>query len=415
MNEIVKRPFITHQQVKEITATYPTPFHIYDEQGIRENMRAFNAAFAWNAGFKNYFAVKATPTPAILHLLQEEGSGFDCSSLTELVLMEKVGVVGEEIMFTSNNTAVAEFQKARQMNVLINLDDLNHLSYLEHHTGLPKVLSFRFNPGTLKSGNSIIGHPEESKFGVTKAQLFEGYNMAKQKGVTRFGLHTMVASNELDNSYFVETAVLLFELIAELSTQLGITFDFVNLGGGLGIPYRLEETAVDLNQISHGIQQAYEKMIIGNGLPPLKLFMECGRFVTGPLGLLISTVQHVKQSYKTYVGLDASMHNLMRPALYGAYHHISVFGANPTDPHVEMDITGSLCENNDKFAIKRHLPHLNPGDLIAMHDTGAHGYAMGFNYNGKLRSGELLWHGNGRFSEIRRPETIEDYFRTMVF
>ncbi|MEM7336053.1 MAG: diaminopimelate decarboxylase [Chloroflexota bacterium] len=410
-----KRPFLTHEQALSIMAQYPTPFHIYDAKGIQANMAAFNDAFRWNTGFKNYFAVKATPTPAILRILQAEDSGFDCSSLTELALMEKLGISGEQIMFTSNNTAVVAFKKAREMNVIINLDDLNHLTYLEQHASLPDVISFRYNPGTLKSGNTIIGHPQESKFGITKGQLFEGYRLAKDKGITRFGLHTMVASNELNHAYFVETAVLLFELIAELSSQLGIHFEFVNLGGGLGIPYRPDETAVDLQQVSHGIQQAYRQIIVANGLPDLRLFMECGRFITGPFGLLISKVQHVKQSYKTYIGLDANMNHLMRPALYGAYHHISIFGKEGVKPQDEVDVTGSLCENNDKFAINRLLPHLDVEDIIAIHDTGAHGHAMGFNYNGKLRSGELLLKENGTIVEIRRPETIEDYFGPMKF
>ncbi len=409
-----KRPFLTHKRLKEIVSQYPTPFHIYDEKGIRDNMQRFNSAFQWNEGFKNYFAVKATPTPAILKILKDEGSGFDCSSHTELTLMERLHISGEEIMFTSNNTAVYEFEKARQMDVLINLDDVEHLTYLEKHAGLPEAISFRFNPGKLKEGNKIIGHPEESKFGMTKAQLFEGYQLAQNKGISRFGLHTMVASNELSSDYFIETAVLLFELIAELSQKLGIQFEFVNLGGGLGIPHRPGETAVDLNQVSIGIQQAYEKIILGNGFPPLSLFMECGRFVTGPYGLLISTVQHVKKSYKTYIGLDASMNNLMRPALYGAYHHISTFGQEQS--HINpVDVTGSLCENNDKFAINRPLPPLKAGDLVAIHDSSAHRYAMGFNYNGRLRSGELLLKEDGSFVEIRRPENVEDYFQTMIF
>lgn len=410
-----KKLFTTPQQLQIITQIYPTPFHLYDERGIRRNMRAFNDAFSWNSGFKNYFAVKATPTPAILKILQEEGSGFDCSSFTELALVEQLGILGAEVMFTSNNTAVSEFQKARQMNVLINLDDLNHFPFLEARASLPPIISFRYNPGQLKAGNAIIGQPQEAKFGVTREQLFTGYQLALSKGIRRFGLHTMVASNELDGAYFVETAVLLFELIITLHQQLNIQFEFVNLGGGIGIPYRPDESPVDIRHVSRQIKTAYEQIILANGHPPLNIFMECGRFVTGPYGILVATVQHVKESYKQYIGLDASMHNLMRPALYGAYHHITAVGKEAVTESVVVDVTGSLCENNDKFAINRQLPPLQSGDLIAIHDTGAHGYAMGFNYNGKLRSAELLLKSDGSVTQIRRPETVEDYFRTMVW
>lgn len=407
--------FISQTQLQTILQTHPTPFHLYNEVGIRQTMRQMNTAFAWNDGFMNYFAVKATPNPTILHILQEEGSGFDCSSLTELILMERLGVGGNAVMLTSNNTAVTTFQKARQLNAIINLDDINHLPFLETHASLPPIISFRYNPGALKSGNLIIGHPQESKFGVTREQLFAAYALAKEKGIGRFGLHTMVASNELDGRYFVETAVLLFSLIAELSQKLNIRFDFVNLGGGIGIPYRPEETAVDIQHLSKEIEAAYNRIIVANGLAPMAVIMECGRFITGPHAILVTAVQHIKESYKRFVGLDASMHNLMRPALYGAYHHITPIGKEQAVHSARYDITGSLCENNDKFAINRALPEMAAGDIVAIHDTGAHGYAMGFNYNGQLRSAELLWREDETAVLIRRAETVEDYFQTMIF
>lgn len=402
-------------RLRAIAAQWPTPFHLYDEKAIRANARRLKSAFAWNAGFRNYFAVKAAPNPYLMRILQEEGFGADCSSLPELLLSEKVGLPGEAIMFTSNDTPAEEFVKARALGANINLDDISHIPFLESACGLPELVCFRYNPGPLKGGNAIIGKPEEAKYGFTREQLFEGYRLLKEKGVRRFGLHTMVASNELNPQYFVDTAILLFDLIVELREKLGIAFEFVNLGGGIGIPYRPEQTAVDLEAVGEGIRKAYEERLIAKGHPELKIYLECGRCVTGPYGYLVSTVRHLKRTYRDYVGMDACMADLMRPALYGAYHHITVLGKENA-PHDHLyDVTGSLCENNDKFAIARALPEIVPGDLLVFHDAGAHGHAMGFNYNGKLRSAELLLREDGSVVQIRRAETVEDYFATLDF
>jgi diaminopimelate decarboxylase len=407
-----KIPF-TLEQIREITAHYPTPFHIYDEQAILENARLLNKAFSWNKGFKEFFAVKALPNPCILKILQEEGFGCDCSSMAELVLSEKSGITGENIVFTSNDTPAEEYIKAKALGAIINLDDISHIPFLEKNAGLPEMICLRYNPGALKEGNHIIGHPEEAKYGFVREQLFEGYKIAKKKGVKRFGLHTMVASNELDPDYFIETAEILFDLAVEISKQTGISFEFINLGGGIGIPYHPGQQAVDMNIVSNGIKHLYDKIILGNGHPPLKLFLESGRMITGPYGYLVTTAIHVKKTFKNFLGLDASMHNLMRPALYGAYHHITVMGKEHLPVNMTYDVTGSLCENNDKFAINRPLPETLPGDIVVIHDTGAHGHAMGFNYNGKLRSSELLLRKNGSVTQIRRAETLDDLFATL--
>lgn len=407
-------PF-TKKQLEEIIEKYPTPFHIYDEKAMRENAREFKNAFSWNEGFKEYFAVKAAPNPYLMKILHKEGFGADCSSLAELIMAEKTGIIGDEIMFTSNDTPAAEFLKAEELGALINLDDVSHIKYLEQYAGLPDLICFRYNPGRLKKGNVIIGHPEDAKYGFTHKQLLEGYKICKDKGIKRFGIHTMVASNELEAGYFVETAEILFHLIVELSHKLNIRFEFVNIGGGIGIPYRPEQERIDLQAASLGIKEKYEKIIVANGLDPIKLYTECGRYITGPYGYLISRVLHIKNTYKKFAGLDACMANLMRPALYGAYHHITVVGKEKKPHDIIYDVTGSLCENNDKFAIDRLLPELQRDDIIAIHDTGAHGYAMGFNYNGKLRSAELLLRENGEVIPIRRPETMDDYFATLDF
>jgi diaminopimelate decarboxylase len=407
-------PF-TEAQIKDIIATYPTPFHIYDEKGMIEYARKFNAAFSWNPGFKEFYAIKAAPNPYLMKILKAQGFGIDCSSLAELHIAERVGMRGEDIMFTSNDTTAEEFRKAMELGAIINLDDIEHISFMEKNAGLPELVCFRYNPGALKDGNMIIGNPEDSKYGFTREQMFEGYKILIEKGVKRFGIHTMVASNELDPDYFVETAEIVFDLIAELSAKYGIRFEFANLGGGIGIPYKNEHKPVDLEYMSAGIKKSYEKNIVGNGLAPLKIFFEAGRAITGPFGFLISRVLHVKDTYKKYIGLDASMQNLMRPALYGAYHHITVLGKEGQPCNKMYDVTGSLCENNDKFAINRLLPETNPGDILLIHDTGAHGHSMGFNYNGKLRSAELLLRENGEVVLIRRAETIEDYFATLDF
>ena len=404
------------QTLEEIIEKYPTPFHLYDEQAIRNNVRRLFKAFSWVPSFREHFAVKATPNPALLKILHEEGVGADCSSLAELLLADMAGIKGEEIMLTSNDTPADEFQKALSLGAIINLDDLTHLDYIEKNAGLPNVLSFRYNPGPLMAnGNDIIGKPEEAKYGVTKEQLIEGYRLAKVKGIKRFGLHTMVISNELNEDSFIATAKMMFDLAVEVYKETGIKLEFVNLGGGIGIPYRPEEKAVNLEYIGDGIKKAYEEIIIKNNLHPLAIAMELGRSITGPYGYLISTAIHQKNTYKNYIGLDSCMANLMRPALYGAYHHITVLGKeNEPCDHV-YDITGSLCENNDKFAINRKLPKIDIGDRIIIHDAGAHGHAMGFNYNGKLRSAELLLKPNGDVEMIRRAETIEDYFATLKF
>ena len=407
-------PF-TKKQIERIIEKYPTPFHIYDERGIRENARALNRAFSWTDGFKEYFAVKATPNPYIIKIFRQENMGVDCSSLPELMLAEHCGFRGDDIMFTSNDTPAHEYVKARELGAIINLDDISHIPFLEKCCSLPPLLCLRYNPGPLRSGNAIIGNPQEAKYGFTRDQLFEGYAALKKKGVRRFGLHAMIASNELDPAYFTATAAMLFGLVADISRGTGIVFDFVNIGGGIGIPYRPDQKAVDINAVSNGIREAYENMITGGGLPPLRIFLECGRFMTGPYGYLVSTVRHLKDIYKQYVGLDACMTDLMRPAIYGAYHHITVLGKENAPLTCEYDVTGSLCENNDKFAIDRKLPEIQVGDIMVIHDTGAHGHAMGFNYNGKLRSAELLLRENGDVLQIRRAETTDDYFATLNF
>ncbi len=413
MNE--KQIPFSREELAKIAEKYPTPFHIYDEKGMRDYARKFLKAFSWNPGFKEYYAIKSAPNPFLMKILRQEGFGIDCSSMAELVLAERLGMRGEEIMFTSNDTPAYEYKKAIELGAIVNLDDFAHIKYLEEQVGLPELVCFRYNPGTLKEGNAIIGHPEEAKYGFTREQLFEGYKVLRDKGVKRFGIHTMVASNELNPDYFVETAHILFELIVELYRNLGIKFEFANLGGGIGIPYKTDQQSVDLDRMSEGIQKSYNQYIAGNGLDPLKIYFESGRAMTGPYGFLVSRVLHIKNTYKKYAGLDASMANLMRPALYGSYHHITVLGNDENPSKFMYDVTGSLCENNDKFAINRVLPKMTPGDLVVIHDTGAHGHAMGFNYNGKLRSSELLRRENGEVVLIRRAETLDDYFATLDF
>ena len=407
-------PF-TKLELEKIVEKYPTPFHIYDEAAIRKNARKMKDAFSWMPGFKNYYAVKACPNPSIMKILKEEGFGADCSSLPELILAEKAGITGEDIMFTSNDTPSEEFKEAKRLNAIINLDDIIHIDTLEKSTDLPELICFRFNPGSARAGNIIIGHPEEAKYGLTKDQILEAYPLMKKKGINRFGLHTMVASNELDPDYIVETARMLFELAIELKEKADIRIEFVNMGGGIGIPYKPEDNDMDLYYVSDEIKKIYNKMIVPAGLDPLKIVFECGRMITGPFGYLVSTVRQVAEKYKTYAGLDSCMTNLMRPALYGAYHHITVPGKEDLPIDFTYDVAGSLCENNDKFAIDRKLPELETGDLVVIHDTGAHGHAMGFNYNGKLKSAEILLKEDGSTKMIRRAETMEDYFATLSF
>jgi diaminopimelate decarboxylase len=416
LNKVVP---LSKEQLESIARRFPTPFYLYDEKAIRANARAIKAAFACFPGFFEHFAVKALPNPAILQLLREEGFGADCSSLTELLLAEKAGITGEAIMFTSNETPSAEYRKAAALGAVINLDDITHIEFLEKTlTKLPPLLSFRYNPGGKKLGNSIIGNPLEAKYGLTYEQLFDAYTLARQKGVRRFGLHTMVASNELQIDYHIETAKLLFETAAEIKKRLGITLEFINLGGGLGIPYKANEQAVDYEMLASGIQRYYNSILVPAGLGSLQIRAEWGRIITGPYGYLVSRALHKKEIYRKYIGLDACMADLMRPALYGAYHHITIAGKEHEEPREIYDVAGSLCENNDKFAIQRHLPAIHTGeedgDLIIIHDAGAHGRAMGFNYNGKLRAGELLLRENGEIRQIRRRETPEDYFATLM-
>ncbi len=407
-------PF-SKEQIEEITQKYPTPFHIYDERGMVDNAKKMKKIFDWIPGFKNYYAVKACPNPAILKILEKEGFGADCSSLPELVLADRSGIRGENIMFTSNDTPDEEFIKAKELGAIINLDDITHIEKLEKSAGIPELICFRYNPGSSRQGNIIIGKPEEAKYGLTFDQIMKAYPLAREKGAKRFGLHTMVASNELDSAYFVETARMLFDIAVQLKEKFDIRLEFVNMGGGVGIPYKPEENPVDLAAVSKGMKEAYDKMIVPAGLAPLRIVFECGRVITGPYGYLVTRVRQVAQKYKDYVGVDACMTNLMRPALYGAYHHITIPGKENLKNNHIYDVTGSLCENNDKFAIDRKLPELEEGDLMVIHDTGAHGYAMGFNYNGKLKSAELLLKKDGTVQLIRRAETMDDYFATLDF
>jgi diaminopimelate decarboxylase len=407
-------------RVREIIRDYPTPFYLYDERGIREEARRLNAAFGWCGGFKEHFAVKALPNPYILKIVREEGFGADCSSLPELELAERAGITGEDIMFTSNNTPSEEFQRAKALGAILNLDDITHLEYVEKQAGgLPELISFRYNPGNLRTGNGIIGKPVEAKYGLTSAQLSRGYAAAKKKGVRRFGLHTMLVSNELNLSFFIDTARMLFRLAIDLAEKLDVRLEFVNLGGGIGIPYKPEEKAIDYSELGQAVRKLYDEMIRPTDLDGLQVRMENGRCITGPHGFLITKAIHEKDTYKKYVGVDACMANLMRPAMYrdsgGGYHHITVLGKEKAPASAMVDVVGSLCENNDKFAVDRMLPNVTVGDVLVIHDSGAHGHAMGFQYNGKLRCAELLLREDGKVQQIRRAETMDDYFATLDF
>ena len=406
---------LSAEETRALIERYPTPFHLYDEATIRANFRRLRDAFAWAPNFREHFAVKALPNPRIVQLLHEEGAGTDCSSIAELIISEAAGVTGEEIMLTSNDTPYDEFQKALELGAVINLDDITHLDYMAQHAGLPEVLSFRYNPGDLIEGNDIIGKPMEAKYGLTRPQLFEAYARAREMGVKRFGLHTMVISSELRTEAFLLTARIMFELAAELKAQLNITPEFINLGGGFGIPYRPEECPVDYVAVGAGVQHLYNHIMVPAGLGDTAIRTESGRAMTGDAGWLVSTVLHRKDTYKHYIGLDSCMANLMRPALYGAYHHITVLGKEHAPADHIYDITGSLCENNDKFAIDRALPKIDIGDIVIIHDTGAHGSAMGFNYNGKLHCAELLRRTDGSIELIRRAQTLDDYFATLKY
>ncbi len=412
----MKKTFVTREQLLEITKKYPTPFHIYDEKGIRENARQLNAAFAWNKGFKEYFAVKATPNPYIINILKEEGCGVDCSSLTELMMSEALGFSGEEIMFSSNATPAEEFVKADQLKAIINLDDYTHIDFLEKTVGIPETICCRYNPGgVFKTANGIMDNPGDAKYGFTKEQMIDGFIKLKAKGAKYFGIHSFLASNTVSDEYYPTLAAILFELAVELQQKTGVAIKFINLSGGVGIPYKPDEPSNDIMRIGEGVRKAFEEILVPAGLGEVSIFTELGRYMLAPYGHLVATAIHEKHIYKEYIGLDACAVNLMRPAMYGAYHHITVMGKENEPCDQKYDITGSLCENNDKFAIDRMLPKIDIGDLLVIHDTGAHGYAMGYNYNGKLRSAELLLKEDGSVQLIRRAETPKDYFATFDF
>ena len=407
---------LSNEKLREIAAAYGTPFHLYDEAAIRDNARLLNQAFSWAPSFREYFAVKALPNPYIVQILAEEGCGVDCSSLTELLIAEAVGLSGDKVFFSSNDTPIDEYHQALKMGAIVNLDDITHIDFLQKKAHLPELICFRYNPGPFrKGGNEIIGYPEEAKYGLTCAQLFEAIAICRDLGIKRFALHTMIVSNELNAEYYCETAEMMFDLAAKIKKVMGVEVEFINLGGGIGIPYRPDETAVDLIALGAKIKMSYERILLPAGLDHVGLCMESGRMMTGPYGYLVATALHRKDTYKNFIGLDACMADLMRPALYGAYHHITVVGKENAPLDHVYDVTGSLCENNDKFAIDRALPQIEVGDLLVLHDTGAHGSAMGFNYNGKLRSKELLLKPDGSVQQIRRAETASDYFATLDF
>ena len=417
-----KRPFVSKEQLETIVRQYPTPFHLYDEKGIRENARKLKQAFAWNPGFKEYFAVKATPTPAILKILREEGCGTDCSSLTELMLADKCGFCGSEIMFSSNDTPAEEFRLAARLGATINLDDFTHIDFLKETIGtIPETISCRFNPGGIfsigesREGFQVMDNPGEAKYGFTRPQLTEGFKKLKSLGAKHFGIHAFLASNTLSNAYYPTLAGILFQTAVELKEETGCHIAFINLSGGVGIPYRPEQPANDIMAIGEGVRQKYEEILVPAGMGDVAIFTELGRFMLGPYGCLVTTATHFKHTYKEYVGVDACAANLMRPAMYGAYHHITVMGKEDAPCDHKYDVTGALCENNDKFAVDRMLPQIDRGDLLVIHDTGAHGFSMGYNYNGRLRSAEVLLREDGSTQLIRRAETPDDYFSTMYF
>ncbi|WP_270322534.1 diaminopimelate decarboxylase [Lactococcus petauri] len=412
----MKVPFITKNQLDKITAEFPTPFHLYDEHGIREKARALNTAFSWNKGFKEFFAVKATPTPAILKILQEEGCGADCASYVELILANKCGFDKSEIMFSSNDTPAEEFLLAKKLGATINIDAYNHIEFLSTLAGFefPETMSLRYNPGGIFTmGTKIMDNPEESKFGMTKAQLIQGIRDLQKLGVKKFGMHSFLASNTVTNEYYPKLAQQLFELALEIREKTGVSLDFINLSGGIGVNYRPDEAPNDIAVIGEGVHRVYDEVLTANGLGEVKIYTELGRFMLAPHGLLVTRVLHRKQTYRTYIGVDASAVNLMRPAFYDAYHHITVIGKEEDKVKEIVDVTGSLCENNDKFARQRELPVIDEGDLLVIHDTGAHGFSMGYQYNAKLRSSELLLQQDGSTRMIRRAERPEDYFATL--
>ena len=411
----MKTPFVTKEQIEEIVKTYPTPFHIYDEKGILENAKRLYDAFSWNKGFKEYFAVKATPNPFIVKLLASVGCGCDCSSYTELMLSEACGIVGENIMFSSNATPPEDFVYAKKLGAIINLDDFTHIDFLDRLTGLPEKISCRYNPGKFAISNSIMDAPADAKYGFTPEQLYEGFRILRDRGVKEFGIHAFLSSNTTTEEYYPTLARELFTLARDLSQKLGIKIDFINLSGGIGVPYLPDQPENDIMRIGEGVHKVYDEIFAPVGMTDVKIFTELGRYMLAPYGALIAKAIHEKHTYKEYIGLDACACNLMRPAMYGAYHHITVLGKENAPLTETYDVTGSLCENNDKFAIDRKLPKIDLGDYLCIHDAGAHGHSMGYNYNGKLRSAELMLHADGSVSMIRRAETPADYFATLDF
>ena len=411
----MKTPFVTKEQIEEIVKKYPTPFHIYDEKGIRENARKLKQAFAWNKGFKEFFAVKATPNPFIINVLKSEGCGVDCASYVELALSNELGFKGDDIMFSSNDTPAEEFKYADELGVIVNLDDFTHIDFFEKSVGhFPKKMSCRYNPGGVyELSNGIMDNPGDSKYGMTKEQIFEAYQVLRDKGVEEFGIHSFLVSNTVTNDYYPTLARDLFKLIVELKEKTGIALSFVNLSGGVGIAYRPDQTPNDIAKIGEGVKKAYEEVLVPAGMDNVSIFTEMGRFMMGPYGGLVTTAIHEKHIYKEYIGVDACAVDLMRPAVYGSYHHVTVLGKENAPADHVYDVTGSLCENCDKFAVDRQLPKIDMGDVLFIHDTGAHGYSMGYNYNGKLKSAEVLLQQDGGFKMIRRPETIKDYLSTL--
>ena len=410
-----KKPFVTKEQLDEITAKFPTPYHLYDEKGIRDNAKAVKEAFAWNKGYREYFAVKACPNPTLIQIMKEYGCGCDCSSLTELMLSQAMGCKGSDIMFSSNATPAEEYQYAAKLGAIINLDDITHIDFLEKAIGyIPETISCRYNPGGLfKISNDIMDNPGDAKYGMTTEQLFEAFKILKAKGAKKFGIHAFLASNTVTNEYYPMLAKVLFEVAVKLEKETGADIEFINLSGGVGIPYKPDQEPNDIRAIGEGVRKVYEEVLVPAGMGDVALYTEMGRFMTVPYGCLVTKAIHEKHTYKEYIGCDACAVNLMRPAMYGAYHHITVMGKEDQPCDHKYDITGSLCENNDKFAIDRMLPKIDMGDYLVIHDTGAHGYAMGYNYNGKLKSAEILLKEDGSFEMIRRAETPRDYFATL--
>ncbi|MEI2990532.1 MAG: diaminopimelate decarboxylase [Blautia faecicola] len=410
-----KKPFVTKEQLDEITAKFPTPYHLYDEKGIRDNAKAVKEAFAWNKGYREYFAVKACPNPTLIQIMKEYGCGCDCSSMTELMLSKAMGCKGADIMFSSNATPAEEYQYAAKLGAIINLDDITHIDFLEKAIGyIPETISCRYNPGGLfKISNDIMDNPGDAKYGMTTEQLFEAFKILKTKGAKKFGIHAFLASNTVTNEYYPMLAKVLFEVAVKLEKETGADIEFINLSGGVGIPYKPDQEPNDIRVIGEGVRKVYEEVLVPAGMGDVALYTEMGRFMTGPYGCLVTKAIHEKHTYKEYIGCDACAVNLMRPAMYGAYHHITVMGKEDQPCDHKYDITGSLCENNDKFAIDRMLPKIDMGDYLVIHDTGAHGYAMGYNYNGKLKSAEILLKEDGSFEMIRRAETPRDYFATL--